>query len=49
MYIALRGRWFDVILNVRAQTEDRSEDSKENFNEELYHFPKYKLKLFYEI
>jgi len=30
---------------VRAQTEDRSDDSKENFNEEFYHFPKYQIKI----
>jgi hypothetical protein len=49
LHIVLRGCWCDVILNVHAPTEDRRDDSKENFNEEFYHFPKYKLKLFYEI
>jgi len=50
LYIVLRGRWCVVILNVGAQTEDRSDDSKENFNEEFYHFPKNQNKFFfYEI
>jgi hypothetical protein len=30
---------------VRAQTEDRSDESKENFNEEFNHFPKYHIKI----
>lgn len=49
LHMVLRGCCCDVILNVRAPTEYRRDDSKENFNEEFYHFPKYKLKLFYEI
>jgi hypothetical protein len=30
---------------VRAQTEDRSDESKENFNEEFNYFPKYHIKI----
>jgi hypothetical protein len=35
-YIILRGCWYDVIvLNVLAQTEDKSDDVKDRFCEEL--------------
>jgi exonuclease III len=35
-YIILRGRWFHIIvLNVHAQTEDKTDDVKDNFYEEL--------------
>ena len=35
-YIVLRGRWFNIIvLNVHAQSEDKSDDSKDSFYEEL--------------
>jgi hypothetical protein len=34
--IILRGRWFDVIvLNVHAPTEDKTDDMKDSFYEEL--------------
>jgi hypothetical protein len=43
-YILLRGRWCDIILNVHAQTEDKIDDIKDRFYEELEHvfdkFPK---------
>jgi len=44
-YIALRGCWCNIIvLNVHAPSEEKSDDSKDSFNEELekafYHFPK---------
>ena len=36
-YIVLRGRWCNIIvLNVRAPSEDKSDDSKDSFYEELY-------------
>jgi len=35
-YIVLRGRWCNIIvLNVHAQSEERSDDSKDSFYEEL--------------
>jgi hypothetical protein len=49
-YIVLRGRWCNiVVLNVHAPSEDKSDDSKNNFYEELEqvfdHFPRYHLKI----
>jgi len=49
-YIVLKGRWCNMIfLNVHAQSEEKSDDSKDSFYEELeqgffYHFPKYHMK-----
>jgi hypothetical protein len=48
-YIILRGRWFHIIvLNVHAPTEDKIDDVKYSFCEELEHtfdkFPKYHVK-----
>ena len=35
-YIVLRGHWCNIIvLNVRAQSEGKSDDSKDSFYEEL--------------
>ena len=44
-YIILRGRWCNIIvLNVHASSEEKSDDSKDSFYEELHqvfdHFPK---------
>jgi exonuclease III len=49
-YIMLRGRWCDIIiLDVHAPTEERNDDSKDSFYEELEqvfdHFPKYHMKI----
>jgi hypothetical protein len=49
-YIVLRGRWCNIIvLNVHAPTEDKSDDSKDSFYEELEqvfdHFPRYHIKI----
>ena len=50
-YIVLRGCWCNIIIpNVHALTEEKSDDSKDSFYEELeqiffYHFPKYHMKL----
>jgi hypothetical protein len=49
-YIILRGRWFHIIvLNVHAPTEDKTDDVKESFYEELERifdkFPKYHMKI----
>jgi hypothetical protein len=42
--IALGGGWFIIVLNVRAQSEKKTNDSKPSLCEELeqafYHFPK---------
>jgi exonuclease III len=49
-YIVLRGRWGNIIvLNVHAPSEEKSDESKDCFYEELqqvfYHFPKYHMKI----
>jgi hypothetical protein len=49
-YIILRGRWFHIIfLNVHAPTEDKTDDVKDSFYEELkrifHKFPKYHMKI----
>jgi hypothetical protein len=50
-YIILRGRWFHIIvLNVHAPTEDKTDDVKNSFYEELERtfdiFPKFHIKMF---
>jgi hypothetical protein len=52
-YIILRGRWFHIIaLNVHAPTEDKTDDVKDSFYEELEHifdkFHKYHMKILLE-
>jgi hypothetical protein len=49
-YIILSGRWCDIIvLNVHAPTEDKIDDIKDRFYEELEHvfdkYPKYHMKI----
>ena len=49
-YVVLRGRWCNIIiLNVHASSEEKSDDSKDRFCEELEqvfdHFPKYNMKI----
>jgi hypothetical protein len=49
-YIILRGRWFDVVvLNGHAPTEDKTDDVKDSFYEEMKHvfdkFPRYHMKI----
>ena len=34
-YIVLRGRWCNIILNVHAPSEEKSDGSKDSFYEEL--------------
>jgi len=34
-YITLRGHWCDIVLNVHTTTEDKSNDIKDSFYEEL--------------
>jgi hypothetical protein len=46
----LRGRWCHIIvLNVHASTEDKTDDVKDSFYEEVEHvfdkFPKYHMKI----
>jgi exonuclease III len=50
LYIILRGRWCHIIvLNIHAPTEDKIDDVKDSFYEELEHvfnkFPKYHMKI----
>jgi hypothetical protein len=49
-YIMLRGRWCHIIvLNVHAPTEDKTDDVKDSFYDELERvfdkFPKYHMKI----
>jgi len=49
-YIVVRGRWCNIIvLNVHAPSEEKSDEAKDSFYEELelvfYHFPKYHTKI----
>jgi hypothetical protein len=53
-YIKPRGRWCDIIvLNVPAPTQDKCDDTKNSFHEEiervLDQFPQYHMKIFEEI
>jgi len=50
-YIVLRGRWHNItVVNVHAPSEEKSDESKDSFYEELEqvfdHFPKYHMKIF---
>jgi hypothetical protein len=48
-YIILRGCWCDIVLNIHAPTEDKTDDVKDNFYEELERvfdkFPKYNMEI----
>ena len=49
-YIVMRGRWCNIIVvNVHAPSEEKSDESKDSFYEELEqvfdHFPKYHMKI----
>ena len=48
-YIVLRGRWCNIVLNVRATSEEKSDDSNDSFYEKLEqgfdNFPKYHMKI----
>jgi hypothetical protein len=49
-YIVMRGRWCNIIvLNMHAPREEKSDESKDSFYEELeqvfYHRPKYHVKI----
>jgi hypothetical protein len=51
-YLILRGRWCDtIILNVHASTEDKIDDTKDKFYEELEQvfdtFPKHHMKILF--
>jgi hypothetical protein len=49
MYIRLTGCWCDIILNVHAPTEDKIDDMKDSFYDELERvfdkFPKHRMKI----
>jgi hypothetical protein len=51
-YIILRGRWCHIVLNVHAPAEDKTDDVKDSFYEELElvfdKFPKYHMKIMLE-
>ena len=53
-YIFMRGRWCNIIvLNVHAPSEEKSDESKDSFYEELEqvffnHFPNYHMKILLE-
>jgi hypothetical protein len=44
-----KGRWCDIVLNVHAPTEDKDDDTKDSFYEELEQvfnqFPRYHIKI----
>ena len=49
-YIVMRGRWCNIIVvNVHTPSEEKSDESKDSFYEELEqvfdHFPKYHMKI----
>jgi len=49
-YIVIRGCWYNIsVLKTHAPSEEKSDDSKDSFYEELeqvfYHFPKYHMKI----
>jgi endonuclease/exonuclease/phosphatase family metal-dependent hydrolase len=47
--ITLKGHWCDIVLNVHAPTEDKDDDVKDSFYEELEQvfdqFPRYHMKI----
>jgi hypothetical protein len=54
LYSVENGRWCDVtVLNVHAPTEDKDDDTKDSFYEEieqvLDQFPRYHMKFCWEI
>jgi hypothetical protein len=48
-YITLKGRWGDIVLNVHDPTENKDDDIKDSFYEELEQvydqFPRYHMKI----
>jgi hypothetical protein len=51
LYITLKSQWCDItVLNVHAPTEDKNDDIKDSFYEELEQvfeqFPRYHMKIF---
>jgi len=49
-YIVLRGRWYNIIVvNVHAPSEEKSDESRDSFYEELeqvfHQLPKYHMKM----
>jgi hypothetical protein len=48
-YITLKGRWYDIVLNVHAPTEDKYDVIKDSFCKELEQvfdqFPRYYMKI----
>jgi hypothetical protein len=49
LYIILRGRWCGIVLHVHVPTEDKIDDIKDRFYEELERvldkFPEYRTKI----
>ena len=48
-YVVLRGHWHNIVVNVHAPSEEKSDEAKDSFYEELEqvfdHFPKYHMKM----
>jgi hypothetical protein len=48
-YIILKGRWCGIVSNVHAPTEDKDDDIKDSFYEEVEQvfdqFPRYHMKI----
>jgi hypothetical protein len=50
-WVTANGRWCDIIVeNVRVPTEEKDDDARDNFHEELeevfVHFPRYQIKIY---
>jgi hypothetical protein len=50
--VVLRGRWHNInVLNEHVPSQEKSDNSKERFSEELeqvfYHIPKYQTKIMF--
>jgi len=49
-YIVLRGHWYNIVVNVHVPSEEKSDDAKDSFCEELEQIfspPKYHTKILF--
>jgi len=44
-HIVLRGRWCNIVLNVRAPSDDSKDRLYEELQQVFVHFPKYHMKI----